>query len=403
MNVVMSGPPAIEPRSATARHYTITVAHDEGELKEHLGAWEDLVRDVAEPNAFYEPWALLPALRQFSAGQDLRFVLVYSAPTAAQPEPLLCGLFPFQRRRIHRFLPVVVLETWRHLYGFLCTPLLRAGHGAEVVDALFAWLRSDPRGAALIRLQLVSGDGAFMQAVADVTHRKRRPTELVDSYCRAMIEPHTDGSSYVRRALAGRHLKEYRRKERLLAKGGLFERRVMAHDDDPREWADMFLGLEARGWKGREGTAMVCRATDAEFFRDMVEGAFAAGKLEMLGLFLDGRPLAMKCNLRSGAGAFAFKIAFDEAYAANSPGMLLELVNIEHLHQTRSAAWMDSCAIPEHPMINRLWLERRIIVDQYLATGRGPGDALVSLMPFARWLKRFIRTSDARPQQGEKE
>jgi len=39
----------------------------------------------------------------------------------------------------------------------------------------------------------------------------------------------------------------------------------------------------------------------------------------MLGLYLDGTPLAMQCNLHSGQKGFAFKVAFDENWSKVSP------------------------------------------------------------------------------------
>ena len=56
---------------------------------------------------------------------------------------------------------------------------------------------------------------------------------------------------------------------------------------------------------------------------------------------------------------------------------------------------MDSCAMPDHPMFDRLWGERRVVQTQYVATGRRPGDAMVSAMPLGRWLRRCLRR--ARP------
>lgn len=394
MNALSAAPRSAPPATAGSEEkscYTIAVVHDEVELKEHLAAWDNLARHAAEPNAFYESWALMPALKQFGAGEDLSFVLIYLPINAQRRQPLLCGFFPLKRHRLHTLVPAGVFELWRHLYCFLCTPLVRQGHATPVLEALFDWLKSDSRGASLLRLELVSGDGAFARALTEVCHRNRRPAHLVEGYCRALIEPRQDAVSYIGEALAYRHYKDYRRKERLLGERGKFERRILAPGEDVGVWTEQFLQLEARGWKGREGTAMVCRPADAAYFRDMVRGAFAAGRLMMLGLFLDGQPLAMKCNLLSGAGGFAFKIAFDESHAGMSPGMLLELANIEYLHQNRCAKWMDSCAEAEHPMINRLWLERRIIHNEYVATGRAPGDMLVSLMPVGRWLKRLVR------------
>ena len=121
------------------------------------------------------------------------------------------------------------------------------------------------------------------------------------------------------------------------------------------------------------------------------QGASSAGKLMMLGLFLDGKPLALQCNLLSGTGSFAFKTAFAEDYATSSPGTLLELVNIELLHSSSGAKWMDSCAVAEHPVLNRLWMERRLILNQYVATGCASGDLLVSLTQLGRWVKRLVR------------
>ena len=48
----------------------------------------------------------------------------------------------------------------------------------------------------------------------------------------------------------------------------------------------------------------------------------------MLALRLDGAPIAMKFNVEAGDGAFALKVAFDEAYARFSPGVALEIESI---------------------------------------------------------------------------
>ena len=121
-----------------------------------------------------------------------------------------------------------------------------------------------------------------------------------------------------------------------------------------------FLDLERAGWKGRAGTAFASSSAHAEFFRAICERFAASGRLELLTLEAGDRTVAMKCNLLAGEGAFCFKIAFDEDFARFSPGVQLELDNVERFHEG-SAAWMDSCAAPDHPMINQLWPDRRRI------------------------------------------
>ena len=48
-----------------------------------------------------------------------------------------------------------------------CTPLLRQGHATPALETFFSWLSEDSLGAPLLRLKLVSGDGAFTKALTD--------------------------------------------------------------------------------------------------------------------------------------------------------------------------------------------------------------------------------------------
>jgi hypothetical protein len=157
------------------------------------------------------------------------------------------------------------------------------------------------------------------------------------------------------------------------------------------ERIEEFLELEAAGWKGERGSALGSTAAGARFFRAMAMQASARGRLMMVGLELDGRPVALKCNLLAGEGSFAFKIAYDEDYARFSPGALLELENIRAFHRRPALQWMDSCAAPEHFMLNRLWLERRPLIDVLAATGRAPGLALSALEAGAGALRHLRR------------
>jgi hypothetical protein len=368
------------------------VAADEASLAEHVPAWQELAADGLEPNAFLEPWLVLPALRAFGAGRA-RVAFAYGPTNPPSKRRVLLGVFPLSpARRLSRLVPVRVIDSWQHLYGFLSTPLLHKERGGEALRALLDWMRADRDGAALWRMELVSAEGPFARALTEVLEERHRPSFVVERHNRAVMEVGDgDGNAYLAAALPHRRLKEYRRQERLLGERGRLERRVLTADGDLSAWVEAFLDLEASGWKGREGTALKSRPADAAFFREMTQGAFERGRLLMLGLFLDGRPVALKCNFLTPPGSFAFKIAFDESFAPQSPGVLLEMANVGHLHAARPARWMDSCAVAEHFMINRLWRERRAVQTVLIATGRGLGDLAVSLAPLARWLKRKVR------------
>jgi hypothetical protein len=54
-------------------------------------AWQDLGAHAIEPNPFYEPFMLLPALDAFGKAAALQFVFIYAARGA---RPALIGFLP---------------------------------------------------------------------------------------------------------------------------------------------------------------------------------------------------------------------------------------------------------------------------------------------------------------------
>ena len=84
------------------------------------------------------------------------------------------------------------------------------------------------------------------------------------------------------------------------------------------------------------------------------------------------RVLACAVTLRSGSGAWGWKIAYDERFAAASPGVQLYLDLTETLIADPAIAFVDSCAVADHPMIDHIWRERLPIGDWLMALRPGP-------------------------------
>jgi CelD/BcsL family acetyltransferase involved in cellulose biosynthesis len=378
-----------DPRGDAGPPLSVVVHEEPAALEEHVPAWEALAAAALEPNVFFEPWLFLPAVRAFGAGVAFRFVLVFARdPARPAGAPLLCGFFPLERRRRYKGLPVPVFGLWRHRHCFLGTPLLRAGYARGVLAALFDWLAADRRGAALLELGHVPGEGPFHQALVDHLHERARAAHVAECFTRALLRTRDSADAYVGAALSGSHRRALKRRQKRLAETGRLGWRVLGPGADVRAWVEEFLRLEAGGWKGRAGTALACQPADRAFFTEVAAAAFRRGRLLTLTLDRDGRPVAARCGFRAGEGSFAFKSAFDEDQAHHSPGVLLELENVRRLHDLPGLRWMDSCTDPDNAMINRLWMERRTIQTVVVATGRRPGDLVVSLLPLLRWLKR---------------
>lgn len=192
---------------------------------------------------------------------------------------------------------------------------------------------------------------------------------------------------YLERALSGKHRKEFRRIEKRLSEMGTTEYRSLEPQGDVKPWIASFLELESSGWKGQSGGSLASREETRRFFEESALAAHRHGQLMMLGLFHKDRPIALKCNLFSGHGSFAFKIAFDEDFRRYSPGMLLEIENVRRLHDMREIAWMDSTAEAQHFMINRLWIDRRTVETLVVSPNHIWGNLIVSGFPFLRWVK----------------
>jgi CelD/BcsL family acetyltransferase involved in cellulose biosynthesis len=176
---------------------------------------------------------------------------------------------------------------------------------------------------------------------------------------------------------------------RLAAQGKLSPVRL-APGDDLAAWTQQFLRLEASGWKGREGSALDCREDDRRFVAEVFPEAFRRGRLLITGLDLDGRPLARHVMLTGGEGAFTFKIAYDEAYAKCSPGIVAEVDNVRQFMETPGPRWIDSNTARENESYGRVWKDRCTF--QRVAVGAGgAGRFAVAALPLMRLAKHWRR------------
>ncbi|NLO80642.1 MAG: GNAT family N-acetyltransferase [Xanthomonadaceae bacterium] len=315
--------------------------------------WERLAAHAAEPNIFYEPWMMLASLEQFSRRLRLDVVAVHVEESGGRR---LVGLFPFERSGGFGRLGAVAAQSLRYYYCSLCTPLVAPEYGAEAVAAALAALRVR---YASVEFKLVAADGPVYQwleraAASEPGFHAGERTE------RAFLRRYRSAQAYVADSFRREaKKKDLARLERRLAKLGAL-RMYTALEDEPLEfWLDEFLALEAKGWKGREGTALAAVAGGSEFFRRICREAHDRGRLETCSLRLDGKAIAMICFLRVADGLIFLRTAYDEDYARHSPGLLLAFKFTCLLHEKTDIAWLDSCSDPGAIMSNRVWKQRR--------------------------------------------
>jgi hypothetical protein len=389
--------PSAGPVTANETRMSVVVINDLIALEKYLPAWEDLASRAIEPNVFYEPWMVMPAIRAFGAGRRLKFALILAhepaRPTQSAGSPLLCGIFPLEQQShyqgLSRKLPFKTLRLWKHKYCYLCTPLVRAGYDREVITAFFDWLAEGSHGCSLMEFNFIAGDGLFCQSLLDYFDRHARLNYISTYFMRALFRPDADADTYLRERLH-RTRREVKRHERRLSEMGRLEYLALEPGHNVDAWIEEFLQLEAISWKGIAGRALIQDADERQYFVEVAREAFRRGQLSMFALHLDGRPISQHCGFVSGSGAFSFKVAFDEQYARYSPGVLLDLEIIRQLHARPQIRWLDFCSDPFHPTLDRLISDRRTIQDVVVGTGKSPGDWVVAAAPLLRLLNRKL-------------
>jgi hypothetical protein len=189
--------------------------------------------------------------------------------------------------------------------------------------------------------------------------------------------------------LGAKKLKELRRQRNRLAEHGAVHFDVARSPAEVAAAAELFLTLEASGWKGKRGTALVQDDGDAIFIRRATVALAGSGQCEIVTLRAGDTPAASAIVLRHQDRAFYFKLGVDERFAKYSPGVQLTLELTRRLCADPAIRLADSTANPDHPMINPIWRQRLAIGDVLIPLRRR--DPVVALIATALRLRKAVR------------
>lgn len=345
---------------ADAAAYAVRLV-DWRDMVDDIYDWDALARNAAEPNPFFESWYLLPALRALDREHRVRILRF-------EIDGKLRGLLPIRRHFRYYGRPLPHIAAWMHPNCFLGTPLLAQGYEETFSRALLDWADRQPGSALFLHLADLDLNGPFFRALSRVLDNEGRQSSIVQQFDRALLASEQDPANYLAASLPKRKRHELQRQFNRLTELG--EVRFQWDTDGSPEWAEQFLTLEMSGWKGEAGSALGCDPGTATLLREALAGAAERGRLIKLSLLLNERPIAMLANFITPPGSFGFKTAFDENYSRYSPGVLLEREYLNSL-SNRAVEWCDSCASPNHPVMDRLWRERRTIGKLSIAIGGG--------------------------------
>lgn len=310
---------------------------------------------TVEPNIFFNARFLAPAMPRLE-DREIRLAVIRDGDETRNRVRMLV---PFSIDPPPARIGVSMLRSWSNPFGPLGVPLLDHDDPEGVMDDFLTMLaRPHLKLPKVMAFPDVRLDGAFAAILHNIAETRGLPLQSLAHFERPALQSKLEGEDYLRKTLSSHHYREFRRLWRRLADKGSLEHFIARSPKDIRFAAESFLTLEASGWKGRERTAMAVDRFRAAFAREAIHKLAEQDMCRIHTLTLNGQAIASLVVFVEAGIAYTWKTAFDETYSAFSPGTLL-MIEVTKLHlDDPNIEITDSCSVPDHPVMSRIWSER---------------------------------------------
>lgn len=334
------------------RHLAIYPARAGYELQEEL---DFLTNRALEPNVFFSGRFLAPAMPRLE-DKVIRLMLMRDEDDTRSRMRLM---LPFSIEKPGFSVGASILRAWANPFGPLGTPLLDREDAAETLDNMLEALGRPQSGLpGIMVLPDMRLNGPVAGLIRAVAAARNLAVVITDELERPFLESTLAGEEYLAQSVSRHHRHEMRRQWRRLSEHGELSYMVARQPDEIRYHLEEFLTLEDSGWKGRRKSAMVADRYRAAFAREAINGLAETDSVRIHSLALNGEAIASMIVFISSGEAWTWKTAYDETYARYSPGKLLvDRLTEWHLDDLNIRR-TDSCAVPDHPVMSRMWSER---------------------------------------------
>lgn len=300
------------------------------------------------PNPFFDTAFLSASVE--SIGQNEKQYLFLSETIGDTETLKMFAPIVLTRKGISRRL---VLRVWSHLYAPLGVPLINAKDDTTIDALKNCLLTARHKKAVAILLNMVPKQSQFTQKLYISTALCQRLHRFSYSY-RAMLKP---GSSadYLKTKLSGKRKQRLKKGMKELKELGEVSFQKVTSPSEIMQHFEEFLLLEARSWKGKQGTSLKALKETSTFARKAVQNMNVQDQCSIYTLRLNNKAIASLVVFSDNGYYFPWKIAFNETYARYSPGNnLLAHVNQE-LYATKGFKGMDSLAAEYNKTAQTFW------------------------------------------------
>ena len=348
-----------------------------------LAEWHRLDRETIEPNVYLSPNFVIPAVHHLTPDTPPILALVEDLDAPDGTRLQLLGLL--RSTRHSRALPLRHFRAYRTLHTF-GTGLLVAPQAKEAT--MRTWvshlMNCRPRHHGLDFDQIRADQPVFRLLRATAAELDMEWFEL-QRFHRAVLE----GSAV--KVQGVRMPKDVRRNLRRLQQAGQVEHRIVGPGNTDPDCIERHLALEYMGWKSEAGTAMLCRPSEAAFFRKMAANFLADGRAVFSELLINGEVIASTSNFASGSTLFGFKAGFNPALSSYGPGIINEVKFLESAISQRPGLTSFDSGTAGPSYIDRLLPDRSPVVTGFFSLS-GVSKPWLRMVARAWPIKNRLRT-----------
>ena len=326
-------------------------------------AWQQLADNSIEDNVYYAPAYARALLDTVEKKTDVRFATVWRGGE-------LIGLLPFVASRIPSLIDP--WAAWKSDYTYSCTPLLHRDWHAAAAENLATLMAAANPGEWI--LPLMNTGGPAYRAFVAALDGAGRPWIASNLFTRAVLDTDCTFAEHMETYVSAKRRRDLGRNERRLQKLGSVSYESWSSGAELKSAVDAFLQIEARGWKGRRGTALQCDEASRAFALKIFSAPRSPNACRADVLKVNGEPVAVGLTLVSGRTGFTVKCTYDERYATYSAGLLLEVAFLRSVLGEKWASRIDSGTAGSH-VIDALWPGRCEVADLLFSVASAAGSA----------------------------
>jgi CelD/BcsL family acetyltransferase involved in cellulose biosynthesis len=299
--------------------FEVEIVRDIARFNSLADEWNRLVEDCAIDRVFLSHTWFRTWWEMFGEGNELYIVIVRSAGRLVAAAPMMrtrANVYGFGVNTLH-----AIYNPHTPRYDFI----VGAGQHPRLYDAIWRNLIAHSNCDAIILAQIPDGS----RTIAAVEKAAKHQGWLTGQWT-APVSPFIplscDYETFFNSLRSGCRFNLSKRFARLRRIGPVdVEVVTEPHAVDMAMLEG--LRIEASGWKGRLGTAMLSDPIVAEFYRRLARRQARLGQLRLTFLRVGGKRISFNYLLENRKKLYAVKIGYDPEFHAYSPGnMLLNLI-----------------------------------------------------------------------------